>query len=132
MFTSWFSLLKCPMMIYQQYSAGRWFSPGTLVSSTNKTDCHDITEILLKVALNTITLTSTGFLSLKTKMMFSKNNVIVNGTLPFFKTIELYLYELDFWSDYQCLHSFDSVLKQLFIYLLRNVLHNLDWEGGRF
>ena len=27
------------------------------VSSTNKTDCNDITEILLKVALNTITLT---------------------------------------------------------------------------
>jgi hypothetical protein len=27
------------------------------VSSTNKTDQHDITEILLKVALNTITLT---------------------------------------------------------------------------
>ena len=34
-----------------------WFSSGTLVSSTNKTDCHNITEILLKVALNTITLT---------------------------------------------------------------------------
>ena len=30
-----------------------WFS---LVTSTNKTDRHDITEILLKVALNTITL----------------------------------------------------------------------------
>ena len=30
------------------------FSPGTPVSSTNKTDCHNITEILLKVALNTI------------------------------------------------------------------------------
>ena len=29
-------------------------SPGT---STNKTDCQDITEILLKVALDTITLT---------------------------------------------------------------------------
>jgi hypothetical protein len=27
---------------------------------TNKTDCHDITEILLKVALNTINLTK-GF-----------------------------------------------------------------------
>jgi len=36
--------------------AGWWFSQGTLVSSTNKTDCHDITEILLKVALNTTTL----------------------------------------------------------------------------
>jgi hypothetical protein len=30
---------------------GWWFSP---VSSTNKTDRHDLTEILLKVALNTI------------------------------------------------------------------------------
>jgi hypothetical protein len=37
--------------------AGQWFSPGTPVSSTNKTDCNDITEIFLKVALNTITLT---------------------------------------------------------------------------
>jgi N6-adenosine-specific RNA methylase IME4 len=31
-----------------------WFPPGTPVSFTNETDCHDITEILLKVALNTI------------------------------------------------------------------------------
>jgi hypothetical protein len=33
------------------------FFPGTPVSSTNKTDLHDIAEILLKVALNTINLT---------------------------------------------------------------------------
>jgi hypothetical protein len=33
---------------------GRWFSPGNPVSSSNKTDRHDITEMLLKVALNTI------------------------------------------------------------------------------
>ena len=32
----------------------QFFSPGTLVSSTNKTDSHGITEILLKVALNII------------------------------------------------------------------------------
>ena len=31
------------------------FFPGTPVSSTNKTDHNDIAEILLKVALNTIT-----------------------------------------------------------------------------
>jgi len=37
--------------------AGWWFSLGTLVSSPNKTDNHDIAEILLKMALNTITLT---------------------------------------------------------------------------
>jgi hypothetical protein len=34
-----------------------WVSQGTLVSSTNKTDRYDITEILLKVVLNTTTLT---------------------------------------------------------------------------
>ena len=33
---------------------GPWFFPGTLVSSTNKNDHHDITEICLKVALNNI------------------------------------------------------------------------------
>ena len=35
----------------------KWFSRCTLVSSTNKTDRHDVTEILLKVALSTKTLT---------------------------------------------------------------------------
>ena len=33
---------------------GRWFSPGTPVSFTYKTYCHDITELLLKVALSTM------------------------------------------------------------------------------
>jgi hypothetical protein len=33
---------------------GRWFSPGTPASSTTKAGRHDIAEILLKVALNTI------------------------------------------------------------------------------
>ena len=41
----------------RQGRSGRWFSLGTPVSSTNKNDCHDITEILFKVTLNTITLT---------------------------------------------------------------------------
>jgi hypothetical protein len=40
--------------VCQRLATGRWLSPGTLVSSTNKTDRHDIAEILLKVALNTI------------------------------------------------------------------------------
>jgi hypothetical protein len=38
-------------------ATGWWFSPDLLVSSTNKTDCHNIAEILLKVAFNTIHLT---------------------------------------------------------------------------
>ena len=38
----------------QWLTTGLWFSPGNPVSSTNKTDRHNITEILLKVVLNTI------------------------------------------------------------------------------
>jgi hypothetical protein len=34
-----------------------WFCPGTPVSFINKIDHHDINEILLKVVLNTTTLT---------------------------------------------------------------------------
>ena len=45
--------------VCQWLATGRWFSPGTPDTSTNNTDRHDKTEILLKVALNTIALTIT-------------------------------------------------------------------------
>ena len=40
--------------VYQLLANGRWFSPGTPASATTKSGRHDIAEILLKVALNTI------------------------------------------------------------------------------
>ena len=42
--------------VCELFAAGVWFFPGTPVSSIDKTDRHNITEILLKVALNTIIL----------------------------------------------------------------------------
>jgi hypothetical protein len=55
---SWWGVLDTTSCdkVCQWLATGWWFSPDTPVSSTNKTDCHDITEILLKVALNTINL----------------------------------------------------------------------------
>ena len=47
--------------VYQWPATGRWFSTGPPVSSTNKTDHHYITEILLKVVLNTIKQTNNIF-----------------------------------------------------------------------
>ena len=44
--------------VCQWLATGRWFTWGTPVSSTNKTDHRDKTEILLKVVLNTIILTN--------------------------------------------------------------------------
>jgi hypothetical protein len=40
--------------VCQWLAKGQWFSLGAPVSSTNKTDRHDITELLLKVVINTI------------------------------------------------------------------------------
>jgi hypothetical protein len=39
---------------YQLLAHDLWFSPGTTVSSTNKSDHHDIVKISLKMTLNTI------------------------------------------------------------------------------
>ena len=49
---SWRGLLDTTLCdkVCQWLATGRWFSPGTSISTTNKTDLHDITEILLKVA----------------------------------------------------------------------------------
>ena len=48
-----YSLQHCDK-VCQWLATGHWFSLVIPVSSINKTDCQDITEILLKVALNTI------------------------------------------------------------------------------
>ena len=56
---SWRDVLDTTLCdkVSQLLTAGLRFSPGTPVSSTNKTDHNDITEILLKVALNSNTIT---------------------------------------------------------------------------
>jgi hypothetical protein len=52
---SLWKIARCSViLLLPLFSTGWWFSPGPPVSSTNKTDRHDITEIMLKMALNTI------------------------------------------------------------------------------
>ena len=41
--------------VFQWLATGQWFSPGPPVSSNNKTDCHNMTEILLKQQQTTCT-----------------------------------------------------------------------------
>ena len=42
------------VIVCQWLATDQWISPDIPVSSTNKTDHHDIAEIMLKVVLNTI------------------------------------------------------------------------------
>jgi hypothetical protein len=63
----------CPLL-----AAGRWFSPGTPGSSTNKTDHHNTTEMLLKMALNTIALTRIKFkISNTNKLTYRKSHNVM-------------------------------------------------------
>jgi len=54
-----YSIQKYVIKFVSDIATGWWFSTGTLVFSTIKTDFHDITEVLLKVVLNTINLSQT-------------------------------------------------------------------------
>ena len=52
-----YSIQHCVIKVVRDLRQIGNLSPGTLASSTNKSDRHDITELLLKVAFNTIPLT---------------------------------------------------------------------------
>jgi hypothetical protein len=56
-----------------------FFSPGNPVSSTNKTDRHDIAEILLKVALNTINQTPSELILTKRLNIYMSILDIIQG-----------------------------------------------------
>ena len=58
---------------------GRWFSPGTPVSFTNKTDCHDITEIFLKVALNAINQSNQSWTNIELKKDKIANKYLIES-----------------------------------------------------
>ena len=73
-----FNTILCDELC-QWLAADRWFSPGTPVSSTNKCDRHDTTEILLKVSVNAITLSPCNWtvvevIKWKTKIPHCRNN----------------------------------------------------------
>jgi hypothetical protein len=69
-------------------TSDRWFSP---VSPNNKTDRHDITEILLKVALNTINQETCKSLELA---VFPEIHFCNQGRIQDFKLGEAHLKKL--------------------------------------
>ena len=52
-----YSIQHYVIKFVSDFAVGQWFSPGNPVSSPNNADHLDITEILLKVVLNTVTTT---------------------------------------------------------------------------
>ena len=69
---NWYNIIKFVSDLWQVCG----FLSGTMVSSTNKTDSH-IIEILLKVALNTITLTLLVCFGFKKRVIYTELDIYV-------------------------------------------------------
>ena len=98
------------------------FSPGTSVSSTNKTDRHDLTEILMKVALGTIKPNQTSKWG-----DFIPNGIIIIGIPLYFHVAQqcfsCYSYEIIFihlniYLSKKNLNSFFHIVGQLYCWRL--------------
>ena len=96
--------------ICQWLATCRWFSQGTAVSSINKTDRHSITEILLKVALNTITLTLTLTL---TYMFWQINDITSSSNVTIFWLISYLEVLINLKEKKQC-HGLSSMTNQYY------------------
>ena len=70
-----YSIQHYVLKVCQWLTTGRWFSPGTPVSSTNKTNRHDVAELLLKVALNTMNQPNQPTNNILLKRVVSKSKV---------------------------------------------------------
>jgi len=82
----------------------QWFFPGTPVSPTNKTDRHDITEILLKVALNTINQTTK---SIESTTQSTRNDLVYNFILKCLKWMNVKIW--DIWTNlFNFIHLFQK------------------------
>ena len=77
---SWRGVLDTTLCgkVCQWLATGRWISPVLGFSSTHKTDRHDITEILLKMALNTMYQTKPNqtLLLRQTYSIFSQRHLV--------------------------------------------------------
>jgi hypothetical protein len=106
----------------------RWFSPGTPVSSTNKTDSHDMTEILLKVALNTTSHTKpTYFNSTCTIILSSIISSIYSCLSTTSRWCPVPMHKI---SDHTILYSFFFLCDNLINTLYWPIPHNDTTLGG--
>jgi hypothetical protein len=85
---SWWVLFDTTLCdkVSQWLVAGRWFSSGTPVSSTNTTDYHNIAQILVKMALSTISLTQSHNVTNKQLNIVYICIILVNNLTCIFHT----------------------------------------------
>ena len=98
--------------VCQWLATGQWFSPSTPVSSINKTDRHDIAEILVKVALNTI----------------NQSSVLNNDDWHDTEILRLYWCWVTSLVRHKCISYSFHVLHKVLINQI-SVHHTIFWRG---
>ena len=68
----------------------RWFSPATSVSSTNKTDCQDKADIVLKVAKSTINQVKSSNEN-EVKYIELRRIIVINEMIKLMRNLIIYL-----------------------------------------
>jgi hypothetical protein len=99
--------------VCQWLATGLWFSPGPPVSSTNITDPQDIAEILLKVALNTITIVPNPLTHLYSKH-FDKYSWFCDISY------DLFPFCLTYDHDHECVKGHYQEINDIFLPFLSN------------
>ena len=95
--------------VYQLLAQDRWFSPGTPASPATKTGCHDIAEILLKVALK----------HQKSIKSFCDVSVNIHSCVFRVQSISCQGHSFSFTFNVK-LYLYDNVLKYIYVYKARN------------
>ena len=120
--------------VCQWLVAGRWFTPGTPVFFTNKTDDHDITEILLKVAFNTITLKPLGE---RWENIYALNGTATRNITTMFLEMGIWLWirdtlicRMNEWMNEWILngHFRYVVLRRLFLHSNTMIYWKCSWQ----
>jgi hypothetical protein len=91
--------------VCQWLVAGRWFSP---VSSTNKTDCHNITEIIFEKKNDHLSIVVYYYTYLKTNKIIGKCHIKVN---------RLYSIQVD---------RVDIILNVLLLFIIENYFEIIE------
>ena len=123
----WWRGLLNATLVCLWFVADWLFSTGTPVSSTNKTDHHYLAEILLKVALNTITPSlwnNQSLLYLHNAACFAEKQQISIHSLSFDQTLDWNHYNLFSRQAFYLLYHQCGCKNYLQIYSLIKLIEN--------
>jgi hypothetical protein len=121
----------CCLLTLSYLITGPLISRGNLVSFTNKTDRHNITEILLKVVLNTITLTPYSIFFTNAIFFYIYISNQISTTFDKIKILYFFNVSTHFFFNYYCLTTYGWLVLWSLTPVLLVMETRVPWENQR-